>query len=30
MKKITDKWKGMRMTINYLGEADNKFGLKKK
>lgn len=30
MKKISDKWKGMRVTLNYFGESNNKFGLKKK
>ena len=30
MKKISDKWKGMRVTLNYIGESNNKFGLKKK
>lgn len=30
MKKITDKWKGMRVTLNYFGESNNRFGLKKK
>ena len=30
MKKISDKWKGMRVTLNYFGESNNKFGLKKR
>ena len=30
MEKITDKWRGMRVTLNYFGETNNKFGLKKK
>ena len=30
MKKITDKWKGLYVTFNVLGNIDNDFGLKKK
>ena len=30
MKKIKDKWKGLRITLNYFGKSNNRFGLKKK
>ena len=30
MKKIKEKWKGMRITLNYFGKSNNRFGLKKK
>ena len=30
MKSSKNKWKGTKITVNYLGNLDNKFGIKKK
>jgi hypothetical protein len=30
MKSLKNKWKGTKITVNYLGNLDNQFGIKKK
>ena len=30
MKSSKNKWKGTKITVNYLGNLDNQFGIKKK